>query len=223
MPIPQTPSGGYGLPLTVQTPPADSVAAIFINAGAPFALAGDGTIYPLGGGGGTPTQIVNDGGDVSISATGQISGTSPAGQDITFAAGGNATFVHAATGANLQLTAAAATLSGAFGLGVVQINAAGNILLNNTGPATLTLDPTGAISLNNLFGTFQIDATGNITLLGPAGTQVRLLSSGSVQLVTAAMSLELSSTGEIILNGNPGVAGERITSGGPGAAVSWAP
>jgi len=55
MPIPQTPSNGYGLPLTLQTPPAGSVAAIFIDAGVPKAVAGDGTVYVLGAGGVPPT------------------------------------------------------------------------------------------------------------------------------------------------------------------------
>lgn len=91
------------------------------------------------------------------------------------------------------------------------------------GNFSVSLSGTGQLTFTVAGSLIQIDAAGNITLLGPAGSQVRLLTSGSVQAVTAALSLEVSSTGEIILNGNPGAAGERITSGGPGVPVSWAP
>lgn len=104
------------------------------------------------------------------------------------------------------------------------VNDGGSLSIDGTGNFNGIIPPGSQFTLmhNGTGAAIVIDAVGNFTLIGAAGNRLVLLSTGSAQLFTAGLTMEITNAGELLLNGNPGVAGQRITSAGPGLPPVWA-
>lgn len=201
-PIPPTPPGGFSTVLNQQTPPSDSVVQLINVAGVIRAVMGDGTQISLGGGG-VPTQIVNGPGDISISALGAVTGSVAS---LLITSGTNQIF-----------------MDGTGNVGLISSSGA-NLLVNGAGNSQLLGSPGNSIiALGNGSNTMTAVGVGQSSLIRffPLGGQV-LCDATGVTITCGVNTFRFTSSGEFIINGNAGAAGQRVTSGGVGAAITWA-
>lgn len=123
-------------------------------------------------------------------------------------------------------------------LGIVTLSAANCVEMIQLGGGSIDLTSSGTIS-SNAAGGFQVNATGNVningqnviansntalSLIGNGGaTQAVMTASGHWSLSTGTTSrLSVRVNGEWQLAGDPGVAGQVLTSQGPGLPPVWA-
>ena len=166
-----------------------------------------------GGDPGTPTEIAQAGGSVSVNADGSVSVLPVAGQPASIVTP----------------------------QGNITLNSDGSLSITNANGLDITANVLGEISINSgggHFSTIEMDQLGNIKLKDGAALEVLLQTGGNIRLTNTLMVVHVESdqikfdngttdmaftdVGEILLNGSAGSAGERITSGGAGFPTVWA-
>ena len=159
------------------------------------------------GAGPPPTQLVNGSWTFSVGPTGAV--TSTLTSFLVGTSGGTQVAVEGPAGSG---GAALLSSSGA------------NVLVNGVGNAQLLGAPGNSVlALGNGSCTMTALGFGQSALLRffPGGGQVQATAAG-VTITCGANTFQFTLAGELRINGNPGTAGQRITSGGVGAPISWA-